>query len=353
MTVSTLSPNLLDQSKIAFTLRRIPINTMKTLIQDDVVPQVGDVVMARVVALGQHKHLQLINGRRSRMFHDDIVIVAYGNRYAPDQYEALIPSHLGPCHLVAGGGIASEVHRKSGKVSGATRLEAIGLVGDKHGKVINLADYALPTLPWVKPHVPVIAIAGTAMNAGKTETVINLVKGLTLAKLRVGVLKVTGTGAGGDIWAAVDAGGTPVLDFTDAGLPSTYHVPHEQVERAALNLISHALQSNVDAIVIELADGLYQQETSRLLSSANFTSVLSGMIFAAGDAMGAVAGVEWLKQRNLPVIGVSGLLTQSPLAMNETGNVLKLPIFDMKTLNESTTALALINPAPLLINKVG
>ena len=326
---------------------------MKTLVQYDVMPQVGDVVMARVVNLGQHKHLQLVNGRRSRMFHDDIVIVAYGNRYAPDQYEALIPTKLGPCHLVAGGGIAAEVRHKSGKVGGATRLEAIGLVGNNHGKVLNLSDNALPTLPWVKPHIPVIAIAGTAMNAGKTETVINLVKGLSLAGQRVGVLKVTGTGAGGDIWAAIDAGGTPVLDFTDAGLPSTYHIPHAQIEAAALNLISHALQANVDAIVIELADGLYQQETSRLLSSPPFTSVLDGVIFAAGDAMGASAGVEWLKQRKLPVLGVSGLLTQSPLAMKETHNVLKLPIFDMQTLKEPTSAMELINPAPMLVNKVG
>jgi dethiobiotin synthetase len=352
MSVSMLSPDVLGQSKIAFTLRRIPTETMKTLVQDEV-PQVGDVVMARVVDLGQHKNLQLINGRRSRMFHDDMVMVAYGNRYAPDQYEALIPTQLGPCHLVAGGGIASEVHCKSGRVRSATKLEAIGLVGDKHGRVINLADYALPSLPWVAPRVPVIAIAGTAMNAGKTETVINLVKGLSLANLRVGVLKVTGTGAGGDIWAAVDAGGTPVLDFTDAGLPSTYHVPHEQVEEAALNLISHALQSKVDAIVIELADGLYQQETSRLLTSPQFSSVLNGMIFAAGDAMGAFAGVEWLKQNKLPIMGVSGLLTQSPLAMNEARTVLKLPIFDMKTLNEPTTALALARPIPALVNKAG
>ena len=354
MTLSRLSPKELGKSKTAFTMRRVPPRTLRTLIQHDVSPGMGDVVMARVTRLGHHKNLQLVNGRRSRLFLDDLVLVVYGNRYAPDQFEALIPPTLGACHLVAGGGIAAQVHHRSNKVGEATRLEAIGLVGDEEGRVVNLADFALPQLPWHTPTVPIIAVAGTAMNAGKTETVINLVKGLTQAHLNVAVLKVTGTGAGGDIWAAIDAGGAPVLDFTDAGLPSTYHVPPHEVERAAFNLISHALEARVDAIVIELADGLYQQETAALLSAPRFASLLNGLIFAAGDAMGAAAGVESLRKlNNIPVLGVSGQLTRSPLAMREARAVVHQPIYDMSMLNDSETALKLVRPALDLEVKVG
>ena len=45
---------------------------------------------------------------------------------------------------------------------------------------------------------PVLIVAGTAMNAGKTTAAARLIKGLQRAGLRVGAAKVTGTGAGGD-----------------------------------------------------------------------------------------------------------------------------------------------------------
>ena len=348
MITSMIDPRALKRAKVSFSLRRVDLSDVKMLKSgEDVKPRAGDLVLARFASAGQHKNLQLRNGRRARLFPDDTVLVAYGNRYAPDQFEALVPGHLGMCSLVAGGGIAAEVVDKSGKVRAASKIEPLGLVCDKDGRVLNLADYALPELPWAEPAVPILAVAGTAMNAGKTETLINLTRGLSNAGLRVGVVKVTGTGAGGDIWAAVDAGGSPVLDFTDAGLASTYHVPLNELEAAAKRLISHALSEGVDVIVIELADGLYQQETSAMLASNCFTRLLNGLIFAAGDAMGAVAGVDWLaKHSAVEVLGIGGVLTMSPMAMREARNIIGLPVFDIKSLNDPEIAVSLLRRDP-------
>jgi len=344
LTRTAIDPVQLAKTKVSFSLRRVNLDDIKTLVSgEEVKPRSGDIVLARFDLAGQHKNLQLCSGRRSRLFPSDTVLVAYGNRYAPDQFEALVPSHLGPCSLVAGGGIASEVIDKSGKVRPASKIQPLGLAADADGRVLNLSDYAVPDLPWVEPKIPLLAVAGTAMNAGKTETVINLTRGLSNAGLRVGVIKVTGTGSGGDIWAAVDAGGAPVLDFTDAGLASTYHVSLDDLEHRSRQLISHTVRSGVDAIVIELADGLYQQETSALLTSNAFTSMLSGLVFAAGDAMGAVAGVDWLrKNTQINVIGIGGVLTMSPMAMREAGNIIGLPVLDLKSLNNADVAMSLL-----------
>ena len=54
------------------------------------------------------------------------------------------------------------------------------------------------------------------MNSGKTTTVAAITHGLTAAGLRVGAMKVTGTGAGGDPFLFADAGAAEVLDFTSA-----------------------------------------------------------------------------------------------------------------------------------------
>ena len=48
-----------------------------------------------------------------------------------------------------------------------------------------------------------------------------MVKGLTGAGYRVGAAKVTGTGAGGDLWLMRDHGAYEALDFTDAGMATT------------------------------------------------------------------------------------------------------------------------------------
>ncbi len=341
---SPLTRERLANAKIAFTLRRVNLSAGSHLISGQVKPKVGDIVLARVEKLSQHKNLQLTDGRRSRLFLGDEILVCFGNRYAPDQYEALIPERLGGCHLVAGGGIAASVTTKSGAVGTATEINALGILADCHGRAFNVADFALPQLSHRLSPQPVIAVAGTSMNAGKTETVINLVKGLVRAGYKVGTAKVTGTGAGGDMWAAVDSGASMVLDFTDAGMPSTYHASLAKVEQGALNLIAHLSESNVDVIVLEVADGLFQTETAALLTSHAFMEQVDGIIFAAGDAMGAVAGVQWLERHGLPVLGVSGLLTISPLAMREAEQAHKHKIYDMATLSSSNGAYELVAP---------
>ena len=39
------------------------------------------------------------------------IMVAYGNRYAPDQFEAELPKTMASCHLAAAGGVAVSTAR--------------------------------------------------------------------------------------------------------------------------------------------------------------------------------------------------------------------------------------------------
>ena len=47
----------------------------------------------------------------------------------------------------------------------------------------------------------------------------------------------------------------------------------------------------------------------------------------AEDALGAIEGVRRLREWGLPVLGLSGVLTASPLAMAETRSTVDLPIY--------------------------
>src|SRR5690606_16965549 len=128
----------------AFTTRRIPQGNACCILPPVGAPRVGDLVLARVDAIGSHSGLHMVNGRRRHLFVGDEIVVAYGNRYASNQFEAVVPETLGPCHLVAGGGIAARAlswHTHMWR--GPTHITPIGLVADSAGQRLNVADYAL------------------------------------------------------------------------------------------------------------------------------------------------------------------------------------------------------------------
>ncbi len=328
----------------AFTTRRVPVDAAAVLLPPVGKPETGDLVLAVVDSLGQHSGLQLPSGRRMQMFPGDEIVVAYGNRYASNQFESEVPQTLGPCHLSAGGGIASRVTSWHMRMKSPTQITPIGLLGDDQGRRINLRDYALPTLTRIgSPHLTTIAVVGTGMDSGKTQSCAHLVRGLIAAGLRVAYIKITGTGAGGDTWLLKDAGASPVLDFTDAGMSTTYLAPITQIESALVSLLAHAANEGVDAAVVEIADGVLQTETSALLKSEVFASLVSGLMMVSHDSMGASAGVHWLmKNSQPPVLALSGIISSSPLQTREAVQALGLPVYDRPGLASAANALEIL-----------
>jgi hypothetical protein len=332
--VKPLETTRLVRAKAAYTTRRVPFSTASHLIEGDVRPSPGDLVLARVERLGQHSRIELGNGRRAHLFPGDEIILCYGHRYAPDQFEGEVPESLAPCHMVAAGGIAASAVSKHAGKKAATRITPLGLLGDAAGRPMNIADHALPRATPEADLPLTLAAVGTSMNAGKTTTAAYLIRGLARAGLKVGAAKMTGTGAGIDVWLMSDAGADMVLDFTDAGFASTHRLSGAELEIILATLTAHLQRNGADAIVLEVADGLFQQETSYLLGSEVFRRHVNGIFFAAGDAMGAATGVNWLVDHDLPVTAVSGRLTAAPLAVREAQGAIGLPVLGLDALSD-------------------
>ena len=337
-TVLPIETERLMKAKAAYTTRRVPVSEASHLISGSVIPAPGDMVLARVDRLGQHKRIELGNGRRAPLFPGDEIVLCYGHRYAPDQFEGEVPDSLEPCHMVAAGGIAACAVSKHASKKAATRITPLGLLGDARGLPINLADHALEPAYPVSTLPMTIAAVGTSMNAGKTTTAAYLIRGLVNSGLKVGAAKLTGTGSGCDTWLMGDAGADLVLDFTDAGYASTHRVPLKELEDIVTTLTAHLQRAGVDAIVLEVADGLFQKETAALLCSPVFRQAINGIIFAAGDAMGAATGVNWLCDHDLPVVAVSGKLTAAPLVVREAQGATGLPVMGLEQLSDPGVA---------------
>lgn len=346
--VKPLDAERVARAKAAFTTRRVVPEAIVSLVSGAVRPRSGDLVLARIVQLGHHRHIEQPNGRRAVLHDDDEIIVTYGDRYATDQFESRVPGTLGDTQLVASGGIASEVLSRSLAVRKATEIEPIGLLGDAKGRPLNIRDFSLqPVVPQV-PRPRTVAVIGTAMNSGKTTTVHCLVHGLSKAGVRVGATKATGTGSGNDYWCMLDAGAHLMLDFTDVGLASTYRQPMDVVEAKFAELVNHLTNSGADLNLVEVADGIYQDETSRLLESAVFRSMVDAVIFAAPDSMGAVAGVSHLQTLGHDVLAVTGLLTRSPLTVREAEAVTGLPVLTREELTDPVRAASLLGITDIL-----
>jgi len=336
----------LANAKRAYTARHFADADAAQLLEGTaLVPRAGDLVLARVDKIGKHAQLEQADGRKSWLFAGDEIVVAYAARYAPDQYEAHVPADLGPCQLVAGGGVAATVLCRHAAVGTATEITPLGLLANADGERLNLAQHALDVRPLTSPRPITLASVGTSMNAGKTTSAAHLIRGLVRAGCKVGAAKITGTGSGNDPWLLHDAGAHVVLDFTDAGHASTHLLGlpalHDVMQRLLTNLAAH----RVDAIVIEIADGLFQSETALLMQSPEFKSAVDGLVFSSGDAMGAAAGAGWLCGRGLPLLALAGVLTKSPLARREAQAATGLPVLGLDELGDAAVARSLMQRA--------
>lgn len=310
-------------------------------------PSPGDLCLARVTRLGQHRHIELVTGRRAQLNVDDTVILAFGNRYATDQYEALVPPTLDSCHLVAAGGIASMAVTRHVDMKPPTVIQPLGILRDANGAVLNLSRWGWPGVgaPMSASSPPhMVVVAGASMNAGKTTLCANVIRTLRKCGLNVAALKLTGTGSGGDLWKYLDAGAIEAMDFGNVGLASTAGMEVPALD-AAIGRLCAAVSPRADIIVAELADGILQRETSQLLQSSNLRARIGSLLFAGSDPLGTIAGVELLGRWGLDVSAVSGMLVTSPLAVREFSSHCNTPVIFDDDADPQAIAAHLFAPA--------
>ncbi|MFC0199246.1 P-loop NTPase family protein [Paracoccus rhizosphaerae] len=314
MTPNALS--LMAEAKWTYSTRRVDRGLVGGMDTDFGRARAGDLILAQVVQLGQHQRVQLTSGRPSSIYPGDMVVLACGARYAPDQFEGLAEIGADGADLLAGGGCIGRMIARNERIKPATRLLPIGRLRDREGQGLNLDRFALP--PSARAgDIPAIFVLGTAMNSGKTLATTQLSLGLRRAGYRVAALKATGTGAFGDTNDYTDAGAHVVADFTDAGMVTTYLEPLPRIRDGLERLLGHAAEEGCQIAVVEIADGLFQRETSQLIADPWLRRRMSGLVFACGDAVAAAGGVAELARHELRPDALTGMLSCSPMAAAE------------------------------------
>jgi hypothetical protein len=314
--VTLLSKETKARVRVPYALRRLPEASLACLLPCPKFPQLGDIVLARIEQIGKNRRLELTNGRAATLHEGDLLAVVYGNRYATQQFEGHAAANGIFCDLLSMGGLCGLVQSKHATIAEPTKLRVLGAIGDAQGRPLRLRDFAL--LPVSAARQPrVIAVCGTSMDAGKTYTAMSLIVGLRRHEERVAAIKLTGTGSGRDTWNLLDAGACPALDFVDGGFPSTYLCSLDSLLDLYGLLLAHAASQGAEFVVIEIADGLLQEETAALLQSPAFTTSVSTWLLATSDPLAARGAVHVFRDWGIEPLAISGLISMSPLGMRE------------------------------------
>jgi hypothetical protein len=274
---------------------------------DDIPAVEGGVVAVRVLtAKSVYNQLELPSGRFSRVRPGDVVAVALGHRKALFGYSGYLPATVRPgdrLNLLNLGGVLGVCDSINPDLGEPFVCEVLGqilafpFVGERIGVPAHISQGALPLAATLDVgRVPVVALVGTSMSAGKTAAACALVQELTHRGYRVAAGKATGVSLRRDILAMEDSGAKKTLIFTDLGIVTT---TAESAPGAARTLLTHLAADGADVVVLELGDGLLGlYGVDAILDDPDVRASFGAVVLAAGDPVGAWGGARLLRERH-------------------------------------------------------
>lgn len=311
--------------KWSWACRSLPMGDAYRVIADPFAPRVGDVAVVAVAGLGHHTRINTADHGKLPLYVGDRMLGVFGNRYATDAYEAEVDG-LDHLHQLTDAGMIGTVRTRHTDTKSPTKLRFVGYLTDAVGERVNLKDRGhAPATPTAQ-RGRLLAVVGTSMNSGKTTSAAKLINGLATAGHRVSACKVTGSVCQNDRNQLFAAGACAVRDFSDYGFPSTYLAGEGELIDLFHRMMADVGCDRPDFVVMEIADGLLQQETDMLLRHPAVRERLSGVVLAAPCVSSALFGVHHLQQLQLPVVTVTGRITNSPLFVGEYRNRSAVPV---------------------------
>jgi len=298
-----------------------PLHLQKTVatVDGSQSPRSGDVVVVRALTdSATYNMLELPTGRLAKINPGDLLLGVLGQRRALKGFVGNVPPTVfagDELHLLNMGGVVGCCTGHHSSLGDAIKVEVIGLVCDEEGRICNIADAALPVRALLGDCAPLIMIAGTSMNSGKTLVATELIKQATRAGQRVAAGKLSGVACLRDTLNMSDHGAIATASFLDCGLPST--VDAGNLAPVAKAIIARLNECSPDLIVIEMGDGVlggYSVET--VFDDAELRDATAANIFCAADYVGAWGGIELLARRGIQVDLIAGSVTDSQMGQD-------------------------------------
>jgi hypothetical protein len=310
---------IVDADKVASATS--PLNLSKTVavVRSSNSPRAGDVVAVRALTdSATYNMLELPSGRLAKINPGDIFLGVLGRRRALKGFVGDVPERVNAgdhLHLLNMGGVIGFCTGHHSSLGDAIQVEVVGLVCNEDGRAVNIADAALPLRTTLGQTAPIVMIAGTSMNSGKTYAATELIKQATRAGLKIAAAKLSGVACLRDTLNMADHGAIATASFLDCGLPST--VGADDLAPVAKAVISRLNESAPDLIVVELGDGIlggYSVES--IFDDRELREATAAIVFCASDYVGAWGGIELFRRRGITVDFIAGSVTDSQMGQD-------------------------------------
>ena len=305
------------------------------------IPEVGLVIAVQVEShyVGSNV-VELGNGRLAALKAGDIVVGVLGNRMALKGYVGSVPSSLAPggqLHILNLGGVVGRLEGGHQGLSAPTPVTYLGAVSDGAGPMTLAQTARLPAGRLTK-RIPLVLVAGTCMNAGKTKAASELIGHFTRIGLRVAAAKLTGVACLRDVLQMQDLGAVRTLSFLDFGLPST--VGMTDIAPLAKGIVNGLAEANPDVVVLELGDGILgSYGVESLFDDQELMAATAALIVCANDFLGAWGAIELLRTKGIAPAAIAGSATDTAAAVRFIETRLGIPAANALTMTEKLTGL--------------
>ncbi len=251
----------------------------------------------------RYNALELTSGRMAQVKRGDIIVGALGHRKALFGYSGHLPEKLAPGDTVQilnlGGvlGICDSINPTHGQPFDCRVLGVVlefPYLGERIGVPARVGTQPLDlSAPANVKGVPVVAIAGTCMDAGKTVAACAAISRFRHNGLTVNAFKATGVALRRDVLAMEDAGARTTGIFSDHGILATTEANAPALTRMLMTTLA---EDEPDLIVFELGDGLLgAYGVEAILKDSAVRNALSAVVLCANDPVGAWGGIELLR----------------------------------------------------------
>ncbi len=298
--------------------------------------------------------VELTSGRMAKVSRGDIVVGALGHRKALFGYSGHIPESLKPGDVIQmlniGGvlGVCDSATPDKGKPFDCRVLGTVltfPYLGERIGIPAKVGYKPLDYSAELNMRgVPVVALAGTCMEAGKTAAASAIIARARHRGLIVDAFKATGVSLRRDILAFEDSGARRTMIFTDLGIVTTTEKCGPALTRT---MLTEMASGRPDVIVFELGDGLLgTYGVQSILHDADIKAALTAVVLSANDPVAAWGGVKLLRER----FGIEPSVVTGPATDNMVGVELIREQLNVEAFN------AISNPADLgdfVIAKLG
>jgi hypothetical protein len=300
-----------------------------------------------------------LSGRMISLRAGDVLAGTLGNRRALRGYAGVVPEAIAPgdtIEVLNLGGILGRCTSINPDIGPPFKAEVLGAIltfpelGDRVGRPAHIRAHSIPPAERLESSIPVVYVAGTCMNSGKTVAATELVRGLTRAGLRVAAAKLTGVSLMRDALSMQDAGAVAALTFNDAGIASTRAGMTVPVARGIFNRLAGF---KPDVVVAELGDGILgEYGVQDILRDEELTRAGAAFVMAAPDPVGCWGATELMtKSFRLPVTVITGPATDNEVGRDYIERVLHLPAHNALRDAAGLTAVVLSTLVPVAASR--